>query len=396
MSDWTKNKLKDLVVINYGKSPKDILSIEGVIPVVGTGGIERYGQSYLYEGESIVLGRKGTIDNPLYINGKFWAIDTTYFLADFNEINVKWLYYFLKTVDFRAMNEATGVPSLARDYLYSIEVNTPSEKEQAAIAKVLGKIDLAIEKTKKLIEKQKRIRQGLVQDLLTKGIDELGKVRNEGTHRFKDSVLGRIPEEWEIKLLSDLVFANRPIVYGILMPGNNFDNGVPVIKVKDIKNGKVDSENLLLTDPKIDNQYQRSKTKTNDLLLTIRGTVGRTAFVPKNLEGANITQDTARISIEKGVPSFIRAYLEMPASKLFIDIHTLGVAVQGINLGDVRRIPIAFPSINEQKVISEKLDLFERRITKEINYLAKLNLIKTGLMQDLLSGKKSVENSISE
>ena len=143
--DWSFKALRDLATINYGKSPKAILSDDGDIPVVGTGGVERYGSAFLYDNESIILGRKGTIDKVGYVDGKFWTIDTAYFLSDFQDAIVKWLFYFLQTVDFRIMNEATGVPSLSRELLYKIEIPTPKTEEQAQIASILSTLDYAIE-----------------------------------------------------------------------------------------------------------------------------------------------------------------------------------------------------------------------------------------------------------
>jgi len=144
------------------------------------------------------------------------------------------------------------------------------------------------------------------------------------------------------------------------MPGYGHPGGVPVIKVKDIKRGVVDTSDLLLTSLEIDHAYRRSRTKSGDLLFTIRGTVGRTAFVPPSLDGANITQDTARIGVVSGDARFIRDYLEMPIPSQFIECRTLGVAVQGINLGDVRLIPVVFPSLEEQRKIGDILDHHDR------------------------------------
>ena len=78
---WRLSELRELSTINYGKSPREILSDDGTIPVVGTGGVERFGTDFLHEGESIILGRKGTIDRVYYLDGKFWAIDTAYYLT---------------------------------------------------------------------------------------------------------------------------------------------------------------------------------------------------------------------------------------------------------------------------------------------------------------------------
>jgi type I restriction enzyme S subunit len=93
----------------------------------------------------------------------------------------------------------------------------------------------------------------------------------------------------------------------------------------------------------MDNAYRRSRLRTGDLLFSIRGTVGRTALVPDLLELANITQDTARIGIAKGDTHFVRYFLETDKVQRFLKVHTLGVAVQGINLRDVRRIPLMLP-----------------------------------------------------
>jgi type I restriction enzyme S subunit len=277
--------------------------------------------------------------------------------------------------------------------LSPIEVVIPPLPEQCKITRILTTVDNLIETSEALVAKYQAIKQGMMHDLFTRGVDENSHLRptyDEAPDLYKPSELGWIPKEWESKALNDLVSPNRPIVYGILMPGYGHPGGIPVIKVKDIKNGVVDMEDLLLTSPEIDRQYRRSKTKAEDLLFTIRGTVGRTAFVPQLLDGANITQDTARLGIIEGDARFIRGYLEMPLPARFIAARTLGVAVQGINLGDVRKIPMAYPPPSEQKHIGDVLELQDKRLTDERQFLAKLQTLKAGLMQDLLSGKVRV------
>ncbi|MBI5602849.1 MAG: restriction endonuclease subunit S [Deltaproteobacteria bacterium] len=199
LEGWETKTLRELAMINYGKSSANVLAEDGPYPVVGTGGSDRLGKDYLHEGESIILGRKGTIDRVYFAIGRFWTIDTAYYLSDFAEAVPLWLYYFLQSIDFRQMNEATGVPSLSRDLLYKIEIPTPSKPEQIKIAEILSTVDRAIEQTGALIAKQQRIKNGLMQDLLTRGIDEYGNLHFEQTHQFKDSLLGRIPVEWEVK-----------------------------------------------------------------------------------------------------------------------------------------------------------------------------------------------------
>lgn len=272
-----------------------------------------------------------------------------------------------------------------------IHFSFPPIEHQKKIAEVLTAVDQAITQTETLIAKYQRIKTGLMQDLLMQGIDENGNLRDPATHEFKEvEGYGRIPVEWGTGYLNEVIDSFRPIVYGILMPGYGYENGIPVIKVKDIFNGKVDSSDLLLTDPKIDQLYKRSRLQTGDLLFTIRGTVGRMAFVPAELDGANITQDTARICVTKAYPLFIRYYLDSFRAKTFIELHTLGQAVKGINLGDVRKIPIALPPKVEQERIANALLVCDDMIKNELTNVSKLNKLKTGLMQDLLTGKVSV------
>ena len=126
------------------------------------------------------------------------------FLSDFGDTQLRWLFYFLQNLDLRQLNEATGVPSLSRDLLYKIEVETPPKPEQTKIAEILSTVDQAIDQTEALITKQQRIKTGLMQDLLTRGIDEDGNLRSEDTHEFKDSPLERIPVEWDVKKIKHI------------------------------------------------------------------------------------------------------------------------------------------------------------------------------------------------
>ncbi|MBU1570343.1 MAG: restriction endonuclease subunit S, partial [Proteobacteria bacterium] len=277
-------------------------------------------------------------------------------------------------------------------------INSPASKpEQTKIAEILSTVDRAIEQTEALIAKQQRIKTGLMQNLLTRGIDEHGNLRSEQTHKFKDSPLGRIPVEWEMKTLDSCVRNDGPICYGILMPGSSYDNGVPVIKVKDIVGGKILQNNLLLTDPKIDSQYKRSKLRGGDLLITIRGTTGRVAIVPDELDEANITQDTARIRLKEEISKIYFYFLLQ--SKHVQDqvlLHTLGQAVKGINIAEVKKLSFGLPKLEEQEMISERLNEIEKSLGSADHELSKLNVVKTALMQDLLTGKKRVTALMAE
>lgn len=149
--------------------------------------------------------------------------------------------------------------------------------------------------------------------------------------------------------LASLAAEGRLITYGIVKPGLDVPGGVPVIKVKDIRDGYIDDRELLLADPAIEAQYRRSRLNAGDLLISIRGTVGRLAFVPPHLEGANITQDTARLSVAEHVNrEFVRTMMLSSFVQRQIRSKTTGLAVQGINLAELRLLMIPLPSRLQQ------------------------------------------------
>lgn len=161
--EWEELKFKDVIKIKYGKDHKKL--DDGDIPVLGTGGIMRYVDSYLYEGESILIGRKGTIDKPRFISGKFWTVDTLFYTEIGEKILPKFAFQQLLLVNWLNLNEATGVPSLNTTSIGNIELKVPCLAEQTKIANVLSAIDQKIEVVSKQIEQAKQWKKGLLQQM---------------------------------------------------------------------------------------------------------------------------------------------------------------------------------------------------------------------------------------
>lgn len=188
--------------------------------------------------------------------------------------------------------------------------------------------------------------------------------------------------------LNDFVEPTAPICYGILKPGAHHEGGIPVIKVKNIRNGTVAIDGLLCTSHEIDGQYLRSKVKPGDILLTIRGTTGDVAIVPEELSGANITQDTARIRIRSGQNAqFLFQAIQSSFVQGQIKLNTIGQAVKGINIAEVRKLQIFCPSRNEQNKIVEILGAWDKAIETAEKLAKNSKSQKTALIQKLLTGK---------
>jgi len=348
---------------------------------------------------TIVLGARGTIGYPrLPRDQEFGATQTTITLTpDSDAFHSEFVFFALQQLDFTLLGAQQAIPMLTVGNLESVTIPKFPKPEQTKIAEILSTVDRAISQTEALIAKQQRLKTGLMQDLLTRGIDEHGNLRSEQTHQFKDSPLGRIPVEWEVHTLDRCVKNNAPICYGILMPGTGFDNGVPVIKVKDVIGGRILQDHLLLTDPKIDSQYKRSRLRAGDLLITIRGTTGRVAAVPPELDGSNITQDTARLRLDDQCsPQFFYFLLQSKVVQDQVLLHSVGQAVKGINISEVKRISFGLPPRHEQEEIGQRLAKLESSLGSSRRQLSKLQSLKTSLMQDLLAGRRRVTDLLDE
>lgn len=166
--EWGKATLKDLVEVIYGKSPKEVINEAGTIPIYGTGGIGGYASEFLCSEVSVLIGRKGTIDKPIYIDEPFWAIDTTFYCLSKKNINLKWFFYLISNVNLKVYSEASGVPSLSRETLNSIKLLvTPYLEEQQEIAAVLSAADQEISTLQSQLDGLKQEKKALMQQLLT-------------------------------------------------------------------------------------------------------------------------------------------------------------------------------------------------------------------------------------
>jgi len=162
---WDVKMLGEVLSFGNGRDYKHLSS--GDYPVYGTGGILKYVDSFLYSGESVGIGRKGTIDEPTYLTGKFWCVDTLFYTHSFKDVVPKFIYYTFLQIPWKEFNEASGVPSLSKKTIEQIEIKIPSFNEQMRISTVLSEMDAEIEVLEQKLSKARQIKQGMMQQLLT-------------------------------------------------------------------------------------------------------------------------------------------------------------------------------------------------------------------------------------
>jgi len=169
--EWQTVRLEDIAQIYYGKSPNQIRDLDGAYPIYGTSGIVGSTNTILCHPPAVIIGRKGTIDQPRFVEQPFWAIDTTFYCLPKENLEIRWLYYMLHHLKLARYNEASGVPSLSRSNLYRIKLCLPSHAEQRKMANVLMVCDREITLLQQKAAALRQQKKGLMQQLLT------GKVR---------------------------------------------------------------------------------------------------------------------------------------------------------------------------------------------------------------------------
>jgi len=165
------------------------------------------------------------------------------------------------------------------------------------------------------------------------------------------------PYHWPAKPLVEVADPDRPICYGILKPRS--ENGViPYVEVRSIRDGAIDVNSLHRTTTALHDEFRRSELRTGDVVLAIRGSWDRAAVVPSSLDGANVSRDVARIApLDSLHPAFLAYFLESPRAHAYYARHARGVGVRGINIGDLRRLDVPIPDLEEQRAAVEALEL---------------------------------------
>ena len=165
--EWKEGTISDILTILHGKNQHTVESPDGKYPILGTGGVIGKAVEYLCDWECVLIGRKGTIDNPIYMNAPFWTIDTLYYSKPKINQCVKFQYYLFCNINWLDYAESSGRPSLSRKVIEEIDIRIPPLSEQKAIAEVLTSMDEEIENL--IVEKEKmiQIKEGAMDDLLT-------------------------------------------------------------------------------------------------------------------------------------------------------------------------------------------------------------------------------------
>ena len=311
------------------------------------------------------------------------------------EVNDSFFHFKLEELipQLEALSHGSTMKHVRKADLVNIDVELPPLPEQRKIASVLYTVDQAIQKTEAIIEQTKRVKRGLMQRLLTRGIGRNNRIRPPSSNNqnlYTDTRYGPISNSWNILRVSDIVEEDRPVTYGIVQPGEYTEGGVPLIRGQNYINGWDPLSNFFRVDPELHEKYSRCITRPGDVLICIAGAnTGSISIVPEWVEEANLTQTTARVSVDEEValPEYIHFALTSSIVQKQIAGWTRGSAQPGLNLSRVEKFKVPIPPKEEQEKIVARLEAVSNVITGEEDLADRLSKVKNGLKQDLLTGE---------
>ncbi len=349
----------------------------------------------------VLLSKDGTIGRVVFYNNDLGVVvlSSVAILRPKNYIHPHFLSYLLRSESFsrqlKFLESGSALRRIILKDIKSLEFTFPEcIKEQTKIAEILSTIDDVIKQTEELIAKQQRIKTGLMQDLLTRGIDKKGNLRSEETHQFKDSPLGRIPVEWDVITLGQVSEVRSGVTLGKTHVGPRTIE-LPYLRVANVQDGFLDLSDVYTLRVPVD-YVDKYKLDVGDVLMNEggdfdklgRGTVWR-GKISCCLHQNHVFR--VRPQFETLSSDFLAAVSASPYGKSFFVLASKqSTNLASINSTQVKSFPIPLPDFDEQVRIEEVINRQVLAADNSHNQLAKLRSLKTALMQDLLTGKKRV------
>ena len=352
---WKYVKLGDILDVKHGKDHKEVLSPNGQYPIYGSGGsIMGYATDFLCEKGTTILGRKGTIDKPLYIESRFWNIDTAFGLVPKNGNNSKLIYYICKTIDWKNLDSGAAKPSLTQAIIKKQCANIPPLSEQQRIVEQLdsafAKIDALKANAEKLVEETKALFAASLREIMT-------------------------PQEgWEEKKLEDIITSN---VVGLTRSKaqQGYNMSFPYFKMNNISHDNTLCWDDLIYVEASQEDIEKYSLEAGDFLFNTRNskewvgksTVYREKIAPVMLYNNNIM----RIRFSQNYSplficySFLADYTKQQIEK----IKSGTTNVWGIYYRELKNVTVKFPPLSEQTRIVSTLDTLSAQVRQlEANF----------------------------
>jgi len=369
---WQSMCLGEVLEIRNGRNQREVESTSGEFPIYGSAGnLMGMATDYICEAGTTIIGRKGSINNPVYVQTRFWNVDTAFGLAAKEGLDSRFLYFFCLSYDFTAHNRGTTIPSLVKSELLQIEIAVPPLPEQQRIVALLDEAFAGLATAKSNAEQNLQNARALFDSHLQLVFSQRG-------------------EEWVEKSLKEIC---EKITDGTHQTPKYFSEGVVFLSSRNVTSGKIDWDNIKY----IDNaqhleMHRRVAPRRGDILLAKNGTTGVAAIVDRDTV-FDIYVSLAHIRALPVIrPQLLLHFINSPAAKVQFNQRLKGVGVPNLHLEEIREVRLHFPEdlMSQDRLVAEVDELLEE--TQRLNRLyerklAALEELKKSLLHQAFNGE---------
>lgn len=338
--DMVIKQWKDVLHIVSGKNQKAVENPNGKYPIYGSGGLMGYADDYLCEAGTTIVGRKGTINRPIFVTEPFWNIDTAFGIAPDKGLNPKYLYYFCVHFNFMPLDKSTGRPSLAKSDLLKIEMPVPPLPEQelivARIEELFSQLDAGVETLKKTKAQLAVYRQAVL----------------------KEAFEGNYPK----KQLKDF----SKVISGYAFKSSRYspDGDYIVVKIGNVKERRFDFTRDLTKTAEVDDSIlEKYLLQRGDCLITLTGSRGKRDYgfvaMVENQNNFLLNQRVAALRFNQTValPEYFQHYLSSPTYRdIFFSYETGNVGQGNVGIKALLEPLVSLPDIETQSRIVEEVE----------------------------------------
>ena len=383
MEEWKEYKLGDVLTIKYGKDHKQLA--DGDIPIYGSGGIMRYGERSLYDGPSILIPRKGSLNNVIYADKPFWTVDTMFWSIINDSIaNPLFVYYSICKKDFASLNVGSAVPSLTVPVIEDIDILLPSKATQDKVVSVLKSLDDKIELNRHINDNLEQQAQALFKSWF---VDF--EPFKEG--KFVDSELGMIPESWRV-CSAETIFK---INIGKTPPRKeqqwftNINNGnVKWVSISDLGSNEIfieDSKEYLTKEAIA--KFNIIVVPEDTILVSFKLTVGRVGI--SNCE-LTTNEAVARFYLPE---SYFREYTYLSLKNYnYARLGSTSSIATAVNSKIIKNMKLLIPTVTIISEFSKRINPLFNTIRIYENEIRNLSKIRNTLLPKLMSGELKIND----
>ncbi len=411
--EWEILEFRDIAKVRRGASPRPIENPKyfgygrGWVRISDVSKSNKYlvkTRDYLSDlGESksvavnegdVIMSIAATVGRPIVVKMKACIHDGFITFSNLSyKMNNEFLYYLLIKIEsaFTSIGQHGTQSNINSELVSKTKFLNPPLPEQQKIASILSRVDALIESIQNVIEKATRLKKGLMQQLLTKGIghDKFKKVLV--IPRFINFI---IPVSWKTCQLHkiSIEIKDGPMGFG-LHTYDYVEKGIPVLRIQNLQQLTITKNALRFISEEKHEELKKSQVKSLDIVISKTGVLGRIGIMPIDYGSANLNQALARITLkDKKILPFVALFLSSKISQQILNVIGSGRTVQaGLKLSDIKNLEIPIPPLQEQTKIASILSGIDAYIQKNMQYKEKLERLKKGLMQNLLTGQIRVK-----